>query len=187
MVDEDATTVAEADGGQAKKKKSSPLITYIIIAVVMIAAGYLVGTFMGGKQDGASPEKAKKESKKETKKTESAHGEKKESAEEAESPESGTMYMMEDIIVNPSGTGGTRFLSVSIGFEVGSDITKGLFEERDAIIKDALITILGSKTIQQLSDAKEKEITRYQIKKRVEQLLKVEDLVAVYFTDFILQ
>jgi flagellar basal body-associated protein FliL len=41
--------------------------------------------------------------------------------------------------------------------------------------------------MEQLSDPKQKEITRYQIRKRVEQLLKIEDLAAVYFTDFILQ
>jgi hypothetical protein len=38
-----------------------------------------------------------------------------------------------------------------------------------------------------LTDAKEKEITRFQIRKRVEYLLKVEDIAAVYYTDYILQ
>jgi len=55
------------------------------------------------------------------------------------------------------------------------------------MVRDALISILGSKTIEQLSDAKEKEITRYQIKKRVEHLLKTKKLEAVYFTNFVLQ
>jgi len=94
---------------------------------------------------------------------------------------------MEGVIVNPAGTGGTRFLSVSLGFEVGSPATQKLLEERKPLIKDALITILGSKTIEQLTDPKQKEITRFQIKKRVEQLLGIEDLAAVYFTDFVLQ
>jgi len=62
-----------------------------------------------------------------------------------------------------------------------------MFEQRQHLVRDALITILGAKTIEQLSEPKQKEITRFQIKKRVEQILKVDDLAAVYFTEFILQ
>ncbi len=135
----------------------------------------------------AAPTQAKATPKKETrsKTNEGGGGHGAEQGEEASEPSD--IYMLEDVIVNPAGTGGTRFLSVSIGFEVGSDETYEMFDTREAIIKDALITILGSKTIQQLSDSKEKEITRYQIRKRIEHLLKVDDVSAVYFTDFILQ
>jgi len=167
---EQATSV-KANSGK-KGGGFPPILVHLIVAVVMVALGYLVGSKMtaggsGGEtgtiaQDGSS----------------AGH-------QDAEAP--GEIILMEDIIVNPSGTGGTRFLSVSIGFEAASKETAELLQNREAVIKDALITILGSKTIEQLSDTKEKEITRFQIKKRTEQLLESEDLTAVYFTDFILQ
>ena len=91
------------------------------------------------------------------------------------------------MVVNPAGTEGTRFLSASIGLETYSKETFDLMEKREPLVRDALITILGSKTIDQLSDPKQKEIIRFQIKKRTEQLLHVDDLSAVYFTQFILQ
>ena len=94
---------------------------------------------------------------------------------------------LENIVVNPAGTGGSRFLSVSFGFELESESTKAEFEERDAVIRDALITIMSSKTVAQLTDAKQKEIARFQIKKRVSQLLQSNELVGVYYTDFVLQ
>ena len=53
--------------------------------------------------------------------------------------------------------------------------------------RDALITIMSSKTVAQLTDAKQKEIIRYQIKKRLSKLLDTEELAAVYYTDFVLQ
>jgi len=176
MAENDATVVVDEESGG--KKKGSPILMYAIIAVVMIAAGYFGGQFMAG---GSSSEETETASSKA-----SGHGSES-SGKEEHSTVSSEIYLMEDIIVNPAGTGGTRFLTIAIGFEIGSENTKSLFESKEAIIKDALITILGSKTIQQLSDAKEKEITRYQIRKRVEHLLKVEDLSAVYFTDFVLQ
>jgi len=90
-------------------------------------------------------------------------------------------------VVNPAGTGGTRFLSVSFGFELDSPELTSAFEERELAVRDALITILSSKTVAQLTDPKEKEIARYQIKKRLEQLLNTTEITGVYYTDFVLQ
>ncbi|HDL03494.1 MAG: hypothetical protein DRP46_01640 [Candidatus Zixiibacteriota bacterium] len=167
----DETVMAEEEGQKKKSGKKMSWLIYLIIAVAMVGGGYFAGVKFLKSSETASAENETHEKKAGDKKH---HG-------------AGEMFMMEDIIVNPSGTGGTRFLSVSIGFEVGSKETVAQFEKREAVIKDALITILGSKTIEQLSDPKEKEITRYQIRKRVEQLMHAEDLEAVYFTDFILQ
>jgi len=171
-------TTTEPVQPEKKSRKIPPILIYAVAGVVLLAAGYFVGskflwssggnddTKTAGTKDSGPEQKDKKKGK-------------------TEGP--ATVFMMQDIIVNPSGTSGTRFLSVSIGFEVGSQETFKLFEERQPLIKDALITILGSKSMEQLSDPKQKEITRFQIKKRVEQLLNIDDLAAVYFTDFILQ
>ena len=171
-LDRDGATIAEGEAESRKPKKRSPLLIYVAIAVAMAAGGYFVGTKLLHPSEETAAESTTEE---------------KTAKKQKHSNEPTEMFMMEDIIVNPSGTGGTRFLSVAIGFEIGSRETVQLFEKREPVIKDALITILGSKTIEQLSDPKEKEITRYQIKKRVQQLLHVDDLAAVYFTDFILQ
>jgi flagellar FliL protein len=61
------------------------------------------------------------------------------------------------------------------------------FDAKEAVVRDALITILSSKTVAQLTDVKQKEIVRYQIKKRLEQLLHTEEIEGVYYTDFVLQ
>lgn len=97
------------------------------------------------------------------------------------------MYSIDDIVINPAGTGGSRFLSVSFGFELESPSMLSAFRAREPIIRDALITILTSKTVAQLTDIRQKEIIRYQIKKRVSELMKTEALAGVYYTDFVLQ
>jgi flagellar FliL protein len=170
---------------EKSKKKIPPIAIYLLAGIILLGGGYFVGSsfFGSSKETGENQAAESKEAKSDPKKGKTAGKEEKKSKHEGPS----TVVMMEDIIVNPSGTSGTRFLSVSIGFEVGSAETQKLFEERQPLIKDALLTILGSKTMEQLSDPKQKEITRFQIKKRVEQLLDVDDLAAVYFTDFILQ
>jgi flagellar FliL protein len=165
---------AEAQQPPGKKKRILPPVAiYLLIAVVMMVVGYFAGTKFLGSASGT--------------------GHKGEKAAEEKTDEKGApkenfeMVMVDDIIVNPAGTGGTRFLSTSVGFEISSKEAGELFEQRRPMIRDALIMILGSKTIEELSDPKEKEITRFQIKKRVEQLLETDNLEAVYFTDFVLQ
>jgi flagellar FliL protein len=97
------------------------------------------------------------------------------------------IYAIKDIVVNPAGTGGSRFLSVSFGFELDSPHLEEEFATKEPAVRDALITILSSKTVAQLTDAKQKEIVRYQIRKRVSTLMGTEELIGVYFTDFVLQ
>ncbi len=172
--DEALAAGAEEEQENPKKKGLSPLIKYGVIGLVVAVAGY----FGSVKFLGSSAEMADGE----TTAAEEGHGEGEEEAELTTE-----MVEFEDVIVNPAGTGGTRFLAASIGFEISGTKTAELFESRKPVIRDALISILGSKTLEQLSDAKEKEITRFQIKKRVEYLLKTKNLEAVYFTNFVLQ
>jgi flagellar FliL protein len=174
--DPDVPAAEETEAVEKPKKKRIPgLVVYVAVVLVMIAAGYFVGTrFIGSSAEIASSASTEEP------------GQQDDSHQNVDHTKTQTVTI-DDIIVNPSGTGGTRFLAASVGFEISSPKTVEVFEKRLPMIRDALITILGSKTIEQLSDPKEKEITRYQIKKRVEQLLSTDNLVAVYFTDFILQ
>lgn len=197
MADEDKTVV-QAGGDEAPAEKSaSPMMKYIIMAGIVIAmagAGYFVTlkfikpmvsddgnstSLEQGSDDDADSQEAERPKKKK----------KKRRPKKSEEGSVATAYIfeVEDIIVNPAGTGGTRFLSASVGFELEYEDLMPLFKARRAQIRDALITILGSKNIEQLTDMKQKEIARLQIKRRVEQLLETDELIAVYFTDFVIQ
>lgn len=103
------------------------------------------------------------------------------------SEEGSIIYTIKNIVVNPAGTSGSRFLSVSFGFELESPELEQEFSQKEPIIRDALITILSSRTVAQLTDPKQKEIVRYQIKKRVSRLMDTDGLDGVYYTDFVLQ
>ena len=189
--DKDKTVVAAPEGAEAPaagggKKK---LMLFGGIGVGVLALGVVLAIFVlkpmmsGSDNSGAS---AKGETK----------TEKAERAEKAEKPKKeashaksgdGIVYAIEDIVVNPAGTAGSRFLSASFGIEVSSQETASRLEEREPLVRDALITILSSKTLAELTDARQKEIMRLQIKKRLSLLLKTEDLTNVFYTDFVLQ
>lgn len=198
MADDDKTIVQDSGEEESPEKSSNPMMKYIIMAgivIVMAGAGYFVTlkfikpmvsedgqstSIEDDSEDDADSHKAKAPKKKKKKK-------RKRSSEEEGSEVTAYIFEIEDIIVNPAGTGGTRFLSASVGFELEYEDLLPLFKARQAQIRDALITILGSKNIEQLTDMKQKEIARLQIKRRVEHLLETDELTAVYFTNFVIQ
>ncbi|UCD62808.1 MAG: flagellar basal body-associated FliL family protein [Candidatus Zixiibacteriota bacterium] len=188
MVVEDDRTVVDggkgqdgAAAGEAKKKGKGPfLLIGISAAAVVIGialALFVIKPMLAGSDGSGSDATAQVDDKEHGKKpSKKGHG-----GSEA------LIYEISNIVVNPAGTGGSRFLSASFGFDLGSPELRREFETREPIIRDALITILSSKTVAQLTDPKQKEIVRYQIKKRVSQLMATQDLAAVYYTDFVLQ
>jgi flagellar FliL protein len=195
--EEEKTTVEVKDDGSkdaAPRKGLSKLILFGGIGLGVVVLGVALALFvlkpMMTKSSGeatpatAAEEKASKEESHAAKPEAKKKSEK--SGEEGEASKA-VVYAIKDIVVNPAGTGGTRFLSVSFGFELGGAGLMKEFEEREALVRDALITILSSKTVAQLTDAREKEIARLQIKKRLEQLLNTTDIAGVYYTDFVLQ
>ncbi|GEM_PF-2028634 len=111
-------------------------------------------------------------------------------AEEAsaqERPPFGEIYIIEDLVVNPAGSGGMRYLCVSVGLESKSlDVIEEI-TTRDTQIKDALIEVFSSKTMEELADIHGRDNIRREIKERVEQILPDQGLDAVYFVNFVLQ
>jgi len=189
--DDDKTTVeVKEDTGTEKKKGKSKLILFGGIGLAVVILGVALAMFVVGPMMSGSEEEAGSE---ETAQVDDAHksdGQEKPKPKKKSKGHGGgktLVYSIKDIVVNPAGTGGSRFLSVSFGFELESTELAKEFEHREMLVRDALITILSSKTVAQLTDAKQKEIVRYQIKKRLSKLLDTEELAAVYYTDFVLQ
>jgi len=197
--DSDKTRVeaseATAEGEETGEKGSkSKLILFggiglgaIVIGVVL--ALFVIKPMMSGSDESSDHSQVTESTQDEP----SDHGEAEESGGHGDKSKGhggkgeSMIYAISDIVVNPAGTGGSRFLSCSVAFETKSAKLHAKFEGKDAIVRDALITILSSKTVSQLTEPKQKEITRYQIKRRLEKLMQTDDLVGVYFTDFVLQ
>lgn len=187
--DKTVVQTPEAAEAPAEGKSKKKLFLFSGIGVGVLAIGVALAIFvlkpmMSGSESSeadskseSKTEKVDKHGKAEKPKKESAHAQ----------TGDGIVFAIEDIVVNPAGTAGSRFLSASFGIEVSNAETAGRLEEREPLVRDALITILSSKTLAELTDAKQKEIMRLQIKKRLSLLLKTEAVTNVFYTDFVLQ
>ena len=107
-----------------------------------------------------------------------------ETEEDEETEEgSGEIYVVEDVIVNPAGTLGTRYLAVTVGLEVGRVGTIELLKKRDMELKDTLIDIFSSRTLDKLEGTRNREELREEVLTKVNQKITKGDLKKVHFAN----
>lgn len=99
----------------------------------------------------------------------------------------GQIYLVEDVIVNPKGTGGRHFANVSVGFDCRDSKIMGEIEKIDVKVRDYLISLLSNRSISQLDDAADKDSLRMKIMTDVNNILPEQGIQGVYFTNFVLQ
>ena len=159
----------------ATEKKSGGLMKLLIafgIAQVVLAAAafFIVKMVFVPKLATASSEKAE---------AKAAHN------QEAKPSE---IFLIENIIVNPAGTNGTRYLSTSIGLEIEkSELKVEHMKEMTPVIRDILIAIISSRTIEELSTTEGKDLIRKEILEKLATAIGPEEVSKVYFVDYVLQ
>ncbi|HEY2388659.1 MAG TPA: flagellar basal body-associated FliL family protein [Candidatus Binatia bacterium] len=178
MADESAKPEAEGAAEAPKKKSKLPLI---LSAVVLLAGGgaaawYLGVLPFGGKQRHAEATASVEEG------GGKEHGEKG-GAKETASP----ILPLETFIANLSDEGGSRYLKATfqiefLGASVPPEITPRLPK-----IRDLLLTLLSSKSFDDVRTPEGKQQLREEIIARVNQVVERDVVKAVYFTEFIVQ
>jgi flagellar FliL protein len=108
--------------------------------------------------------------------------ESKESVDQAKS-----IFVVKDIIVNPAGTNGTRFLLTTVGFEINGVEREKEFEKKEVQVRDVLNTVLTSKGLDDLVRPEQREALRKEIFQKVAEMLPAGTLSNVYFSKFIIQ
>jgi flagellar protein FliL len=99
----------------------------------------------------------------------------------------GKIYIVKDLIVNPAGTNGTRFLLTTVGFEVTTPEALKDIEAKDVMVRDALNTIFTSKDLTSLVNVEGREALRKEIQEKVGGFIRDGELTNVYFSKFIIQ
>jgi flagellar FliL protein len=103
----------------------------------------------------------------------------------------GEQFVIDEIILNPAGTQGRRFLRLGVALEAaageaGASVMSEL-ETRKAQIRDLFIREFSQRTLDELTDLTVREELRIACTQQVNAILvkgKVSDL---YFTDYVLQ
>jgi len=98
-----------------------------------------------------------------------------------------SVHLLDNLVLNPAASGGTRFLLLSVAFELKS---AGVLEEmkaRDAELRDIVLVTLGSKSVEQLSDMTQREPLKAELRAATEKTFKKGGINRIYFPQFVIQ
>ncbi len=160
---EDQETQAEG----APKRKKVPINLLIIGILVLCILGGGIYVWKSGLISGGSDEAAIEE-------------------QEA-NQEIGPIYSLETFIVNLVGGRGKNYLKAKVELELDSDKTEIEINKRLPQVRDAILTMLSSKSNEDINTLEGKFQLRAEIISTLNQYLKTGKVRNVYFTDFIVQ
>lgn len=174
------TQVEQQSAQPEEPKKTLPLKKLIMIGIpvflVQIVVLFFVATkFIGG---GATNPEA------------TASAEQSRPAEEGAEGGEGAgshMFIVKDLIVNPAGTNGTRFLLITVGFETSTVEGAKEMERKEIQVRDALNSVLTSKTLDDLANVAQRDELRSELLAKASELVKSGGVTNVYFSKFIIQ
>lgn len=99
----------------------------------------------------------------------------------------GVLYPLDTFTVNLKSDNGRRYLKVTMDLELsGQELTAEL-DNKTAVIRDRIIRILTSKTLEEVSSRKGKDKLTQQIKDSLNAMLDDGQILGVYFTEFVIQ
>jgi flagellar FliL protein len=101
--------------------------------------------------------------------------------------EPGVIYELENLIVNPASSQGTRFLVVTLAVELDGPVTAAELERREAEARDAILRILGAKTVAELSDIGARDTLKAELVDALEGVVRVGEVRRLYLPQFVIQ
>jgi flagellar FliL protein len=170
MAKEDQADVEVEEGGNKK------LFIIIGAAVAVVLIGAIAAFMLMGKGDKPQPVAEGQPA------AESAHA-----ATPVASDGASTVYSLDPFIVNIYDGQELRYLKVRIEMEMASASVQPELEARLAAIRDAILVVLTTKTLQEIQDVQGKNQLREEILLSVSKIVAQGKVTRIYFTDFVVQ
>jgi flagellar protein FliL len=101
--------------------------------------------------------------------------------------EKSAIYSIENIIVNPAGSAGSRFLMASVAFELADEKEVEELRGKEVQVRDAVITTLEGQSLDMLSAPGAREGIKRRIAAAVKPLVPGRRPPRVYLPQFVLQ
>jgi flagellar basal body-associated protein FliL len=96
-------------------------------------------------------------------------------------------YKMDELIVNPAGTNGQRYLVVEISLELSNDSHLERVRQQEQRIKHNMNEALSSRTVAQLVQFEEREKLRYELAGIVNAAVGERSVRNLYYTKYVMQ
>lgn len=98
-----------------------------------------------------------------------------------------TVHVVDNLVLNPAGSGGSRFLLLSVAMEGGTPAVTAEMTARDAELRDIILTTLGSKNVDQLTDISVRDSIKSELISVISTRFGKGAVKRLYFPTFVVQ
>jgi flagellar FliL protein len=153
---------AEQEEKKGKKGGKKKLILFLLIGILVLGIAGGVVMFLGGKKGEKGKEKEKK-------------------------PEKTFFVTLDPIVINLMDPTGKRYLQIQISLEVGDKKMEDEIKEKEPIIKDIIISVIGEKTVDDVLAPNAKEEIKKELKEKINQALGEDVILNIYILQYIVE
>jgi flagellar FliL protein len=186
MADKEKT---EQESAPAEKKSGNMLMIIIIVVLVLIILiGAVVGVLLMGGDEAPAPEAAPQVKEKTVEKSTSSKSSTTDDEMDSRPlSDIGVLYPIDTFTVNLKSDAGRRYLKVTLSLELeGKELSLEL-DSKTAVLRDRIIRILTSKTLEEISSKKGKQKIETQIMDTLNAMITDGKIKGIYFTEFVIQ
>jgi flagellar protein FliL len=169
----DEETSGTEESGDVKPAGRGGMLVAAAALMISVAAGSAVGIGLVGPKVAAAPRPPAEAEESDGKGK--GHG------------DASKLYAIESLVVNPSGTAGTRFLIATVTVELDDAKSVDLLKAREAATRDALLNVLGGKTVDQLSDVESRDTVRAELATAIAGVVGERRVRKLYLPQWVLQ
>jgi flagellar FliL protein len=96
-------------------------------------------------------------------------------------------HTLDNLVVNPAGSQGTRFLVMSLAIRVSEQGSTEELLAHDPEIRDALLSLLSGKTVDQLANPAARDSLKQSLKATIESVVGKGKIATILLPQFVLQ
>jgi flagellar FliL protein len=108
-------------------------------------------------------------------------------AKDAKGASSKVLRVIDNLVLNPAGSGGTRYLMLTATFEVKDAAADEMLKERDAEVRDVLLSRLSRKTVEELTDMGGRDALKAEMLGMLAPMFPAGTVKQVFFPQFVIQ
>ena len=182
MAEEETTEVKEE--GTEKKSNMLMIIIIAILVLIIIVGGVVAFLLMGDDE-----EQAMSNNQPVTQQAAAPQKRKTNTALAGSRPlsEIGILYPLDSFTVNLKSDSGRRYLKATLSLELSGEELSLELDAKAPVIRDRIIRILTSKTLEEISSKKGKEKVSEQIQDTLNSMITDGHVQGIYFTEFVIQ
>jgi flagellar FliL protein len=183
-------TKDKAAAGAAPKKSKMMLIIILLLLVVVGAGGFFGWKHFKAKADTTAQTAASGHDEEESSDEEKPKKGKKKKKKEKEHGEDGATVNFEPFLVNLADKEASRYVKTSIRLLVANKESAETIAKGETLMprmRDTILTLLSTKTAEEMTSNEGKEKLKKEILEKVNEYLPEDGAHDVFFTDFVVQ